>query len=323
MGVRSRMLAFALVAGTTVLPTHHAWAQAGDPEALVHEGVVLRRDGHDDLALERFRRAYEIGHRINAVGFMGFAEQALGQWVAAERDVREALSHGDDPWVRRNHELLERALAVIQQHVGQLDVRGEPAGAEVLVNGNRAGTLPLAEPVRVAAGTIPLEVRADGFITVTRNVSVSAGQLSRETVDLARGDTRPAAAASRVDETRSRSSSGPSSPGGATVVPIVLGTAGVVLLGAGIGFNLWRENVAADYNQNCPPGPPDTPECATRRSNAGLATGLAVGSYVIGGAAVAASVILLVTSRGAARREARDSCGPGPGDLGVSCTVMF
>lgn len=162
-----------------------AFAQSQDPQVLVREGLALRRDGHDVQALERFRRAYEIGHGANALGLMGLAEGALGQWVAAERDVREALAHLDDPWVQRRRSDLEVARGVIQQHLGTLEVTGEPVGAEVSVNGDRVGVLPLAT-VTLAVGTGALEVRSDGYYPLSRPINVEAGTTARERVSLQR-----------------------------------------------------------------------------------------------------------------------------------------
>ena len=172
-------LAIACLAGGSV-----AEAQSEDPDTLLHEGVQFRREGHDDQALERFRRAYELGHRINALGQMGFAEQALGQWTLADRDVREALSHTNDPWVHHNNAALEQAIATIGQHVGRLDIAGGVPGAEIRIDGQVVGTLPLSSPIRAVAGSAGLEVRAVGYLTVSRQIVVNAGSLVRENVTL-------------------------------------------------------------------------------------------------------------------------------------------
>src|SRR5438445_68534 len=86
---------------------------AGSGDALLREGVELRRQGRDEDALEAFRRAYERDHSAVALAQMGLAEQAVGRWLASEEHVRGALGMTDHPWIQRNHEEIERAYATI------------------------------------------------------------------------------------------------------------------------------------------------------------------------------------------------------------------
>src|SRR4029077_10391627 len=58
------------------------------------------------------------------------------------------------------------------------------AGAELWINGARAGTLPLSEPARVEAGTVVIEVSAAGYTRVRRMTSVEPGGSAREIVHL-------------------------------------------------------------------------------------------------------------------------------------------
>src|SRR5689334_14201627 len=74
-----------------------AWATPahadGDESAdrLLKRGVELRKAGKDDEALEAFRAAYTSRPSPRAQAQIGLAEQALGRWGDAERDLSEAL----------------------------------------------------------------------------------------------------------------------------------------------------------------------------------------------------------------------------------------
>ena len=62
---------------------------------------------------------------------------------------------------------------------------GSPAGAEVLLDGEVVGRLPMERPIRVVNSVVTLQVRAKGFATITRAVQVPRGENgAREQVDL-------------------------------------------------------------------------------------------------------------------------------------------
>lgn len=139
-------------------------AHAADPEALVLEGIALRKDHRDLEALRVFRLAYAESPRPRIRAQIGLAEQALGKWIEAEVDVSAALAEASDPWIEKNAPTLRAALTSIREHLGWLEVTGT-AGAMVFVNGVARGALPLAQPVRVVAGTVAVEGRKEGFVT--------------------------------------------------------------------------------------------------------------------------------------------------------------
>jgi hypothetical protein len=176
-------LAMLALAAGLAAPALPAWG--ADANTLVKEGVDLRKNGNELGALKRFQEAYELAKTPRILAHMGVTEQALGRWAAADRHIREALETGKhDPWIQKNRAALQEALKFVEDHVGRLDVIGEPAGAEVLVEGEAVGVLPLPSPVRVAAGTVVVEVRAQGFIAATRVATIVAHQLSRESFSL-------------------------------------------------------------------------------------------------------------------------------------------
>lgn len=178
MTVLPALLAVAIIGiGIMVHTPIHAASRADE---LLERGIEARRKGRDAEALERFREAYKIDPSPRALAQMGLAEQALGQWMIASQHLRRALSTTDDPWIRKHGAALEQALTEIDSHLGQLDITGIPAGADVLVDGEWVGTLPFSEPLRVSIGTIVVDVRREGYVPVSRPVKVSANIPGRE-----------------------------------------------------------------------------------------------------------------------------------------------
>src|SRR5262245_3668291 len=78
----------ALLALTWVVPVH---AQVADAEKLMSSGIALRRDHKNAEALDLYRQAWALAPSPRVQAHMGLAEQALGQWLEAERDIRAAL----------------------------------------------------------------------------------------------------------------------------------------------------------------------------------------------------------------------------------------
>ena len=159
-------------------------AAAADADALVKEGVALRREGNDLAALKKFEQANGIEQTPRTLSQLGLAEQALGRWGAADRHLRAALASPADAWIAKNRKSIEQALSTVEQHVGQLEVVGSPAGSEVRVDGELVGRLPLPRAVSATAGSVAVEVRAPGHLPIIRSAQVVVGGVTRESFNL-------------------------------------------------------------------------------------------------------------------------------------------
>lgn len=147
----------------TILACGTAVAQGTDPaDAAIRRGVDLRRQGQDDQALQQFKKAYELSPSPRALAQIGLAEQALGRWVDAETHLEAALGSKRDTWIQKNGAILRGALDAIAKHLGNVQVLGEPVGAEVLIQGKVVGHLPMVSPSRVPIGDAQIEVRHPG-----------------------------------------------------------------------------------------------------------------------------------------------------------------
>jgi len=152
---------------------------AGDEDELIRDALQNRKRGNDHMAEVELQRAYDIAHSPRAAAQLGFAEQALGMWPQAEAHVGEALRGTDDRWIRKNRATLEESLATIRAHVGRVEIVGGTAGAQVTVNGQPVGLLPLASAVAVAAGPVEIAVRTPGGPLAVKTVNVAVGEYAR------------------------------------------------------------------------------------------------------------------------------------------------
>lgn len=331
----------ALMAAALVLGGREASAQgvapAGEVEALVRRGVELRQRGDDAGALGVFERALGRSSEPRVLAQLALAEQALGRWLDADRHLRAALSAAGDAWVLRNRAALAVAEAQLGAHLARVRVSGTVAGAEVYANNERIATLPMSEPARVAAGTNVIEVRAPGYVSMTRRVQVEAGEEARETFAFVReAPTAAGALGPTVQALRAvpagAVAAAPAGGGARRALAwttLALGAAGI---GAGVFAVARRDGLVTQHDEHRDPVCPGTGSatqpavCAGFLDEIGAMQALAIGGFVGGGALALTSVVLFATAPStgeSARGVAALRCGVGPGTAGVSCAGVF
>jgi tetratricopeptide (TPR) repeat protein len=155
-----------------------------DADALIEQGIALRRSARDAEALPLFQRAERLAPRSARVQVhLAATYQALGEWEAADRYLTRALEQSEDPYIQRHQSTLAAARRRIDAQIGSLEVLGPP-GTKVRLNGRLVGTLPTAGAIRVAGGIYALEAQLDGHYPVTRSVALAGGSLVRESIRL-------------------------------------------------------------------------------------------------------------------------------------------
>jgi hypothetical protein len=281
-------LVLVLVGG---VPARAAGAEAEDPEALIRQGMELRRQGQDARALPYFEKAYQRSRNPRTAAQLGLVKMALGYWIEAERYLSEGLATPDHPWISKNRSTLESARTNVRGMIGELTVVGEPAGAEVLVNGQPAGKLPLASPIRLGKGAVEVELRAPGYASTSRSLTIAGGGSESVSIALARveeqrqaagagagtdtnpmrgpdggapgggGDGRGDSGTARPDEPPSAPRSG--SPGAMRTVAWTLGGLGAASLVFGVVETFVAVSRKNAFNNHTAPSP--TPENPYRR----------------------------------------------------------
>jgi hypothetical protein len=174
----------AVFLGALAWPPASRAAAAEDAEALIKQGIGLRRAGKDREALVLFQRALEQQPTPKALAQVGLCEHAVGLWVAAETHLEEALRQEKDPWIRKNKAVLQGALDYVKGKLGSIEIWGTPDGAVVTVDDQPAGTLPMSRPARAPEGARTVKIEAPGFVADSRTVEVRRGEMSREHVAL-------------------------------------------------------------------------------------------------------------------------------------------
>lgn len=293
------MRAFAFAVAITFFAP---FAHADEADDLIAKGVELRERGKDEEALALFKRAHAKSATPRARAQVALAEQALGMWIDAERDLSAALGAANDVWIAKHRAALEGALATVKRHLGDLEVRGQD-GAEVYLDGVRLGTAP--GPFRVEAGRRMLEIRARGFVSTTRGVEIPAAGIARETVALVAERTKEAPGeppAPAAEPNAPKTSSQP-------ILGWSLVGAGGALVVVGVVALLVRQGIVNDYNASCPGLGAAQPEgCNDQVSSARTWLTVSIASFAVGGVVATVGGVLVLTSP---KGDTRVACGIG------------
>lgn len=307
-------------------------AEPSTLDARIAEALALRVEHRDAEALTLLTTLWEETHSARARAQMARAEQALGRWLDAERHMGEALAVADDPWIAARRASLEQERRFVREHLGRIEVLGGVPGASVRVDGREGGALPLAEPLWASAGTVVLEVSAEGYVTAQRTVSVTAGATARETLTLVPVRVVeapvPRPEVPVVVRPPARTDPPTRSPVWSTLGVASLVTGGVLLVG-GVASHVARETLVAsaagigcgyDEQTGAVVGGMDCPE---RVSTIDLSTALMATGYVSGALLLGAGVALLATAprRGATGAQTTLMCAPTWG--GARCALRF
>jgi hypothetical protein len=227
-------------------------------EDLIQRGIALRRAAKDEAALAVFLEAEKRApNSVRILLHATTAAQGCGKWVMAHSYLRRASLYRTDPYYQRYRSAIRTVEDTVEQHVGQFRTLGAPAGAEVLLNGQRVGQLPMDEAVVVEVGAYELEVSKPGYFPLRRPVTVSGGGgLSQESVELSSMHAVAGPVTSRAPFTVERndevqiSDRVGASPLRARWVTWALAGGGLALLGTSAALFAVREQRATTWNDD-------------------------------------------------------------------------
>jgi hypothetical protein len=161
-----------------------------DPEALIRQGVQLRRKGDEAKAHGYFQRAYDLAHTPRSAAQLGLADLAIKLWLAADVHITEALD-APDPWVESIKASLVKSRASARTHLGKIEIEGVPPDAEIEATDRPRTKMPASGALYFTPGPVHVRIQAVGFEPFTQDTAVEAGGTTRLHVALARIETPP------------------------------------------------------------------------------------------------------------------------------------
>jgi hypothetical protein len=252
-----------------------------DPEALIRQGIELRRQGDDVRAEGYFRRAYEIAHTPRSMAQLGLVELAIGDNMAAELYLTNALA-GDDAWIQSYQKTLEDSRLSARGHLMQVVVTDAPPGTSAVVEKEPREELHLDGVLWLKPGSTIVVFEAAGYQPITMTIRGEPGTIQRIVVGFVHAGENGAALTEahptiQKDDASSRSRVGRRWTG----VGIAIGVAGAAVGGVGTALlvtgNSKRDDIEAAANNDTKPyDPSDGNWRSLQREGIGLMIGGAV-----------------------------------------------
>ena len=181
------ILLVALLLAPVALPSR-ALAQADDRPAAraeFEQGSVAFAANSYELALQHFQEAYRLAPHPNVRLNIANCYDQLDRPIEALFHYELFLSESERPAAAQRREV-DTAVRRLRTRVGSIALQVTPDGALITIDGSEQRRAPVAEPVRVVAGSHRIEVRLDGYQTETQTVEVAGGASARVALRLRR-----------------------------------------------------------------------------------------------------------------------------------------
>jgi hypothetical protein len=170
------LLAFAPLASAAP-----SWAQAAadDPttdiaRARFKEGVGFYDKGQFEQARAAFLQAYALKKHPAVLLNLAWSSLKSGHLLEAQHYFKQFLAESKDITDKQRADAND-GLNQANAKLGRIDVVA-PAGTDVTVDGDKAGTTPLTDPVMVEPGAHTVKFRGPDGATDTDSVTVLAGE---------------------------------------------------------------------------------------------------------------------------------------------------
>jgi hypothetical protein len=187
-----------LITGMSAVPPYaraqrHAPGNVEAGRGHFDRGVDYYRDGNINAALIEFKRAYDAAPNYRVLYNLGQVANALNDYVEAQRYFQRYLQDGGAEIDPERRAEVNALITKLGGRIASVTVVCSVEGAQIYVDDVPVGVSPLAEPLRVSAGTRRIAAAVTGKPRSTRVIEAVGGE--QLTVEIeAVGAAHPAAA---------------------------------------------------------------------------------------------------------------------------------
>jgi PEGA domain len=147
--------------------------------ALFDRAVELYREGDLDAAVAQFERVYELAPKPAILYNLAQIQAERHQYVAATALYEKFLeSSSEDASSTRKDDAREQ-LQKLRDRIAELWVESNVDEAELFIDDERVGTLPLEQPLKIGAGVSRIRVSKRGYVSAVHTLKVVGGDRPR------------------------------------------------------------------------------------------------------------------------------------------------
>jgi len=247
-------------------------------------GIELADQGDYQGALQAFSAAYSASPHFAVLYNIGQAQVALGRPLEAVATLSRYLREGQDNVQPERRREVEEQIKLLESFLVELDVTTDRSGATITVDGREAGRTPLAEPVRLTAGSHKITAGLDG--------SATASSVASQQPEVCPPLLNPPP----ILEARPAAQPVPVRSGLRRALPYALAGTGVALGAGALGIYLWKRGeyerwqTGATALQSLTPGSVSYQARAT--DNQRMAASLTTANHAILGLAIAGGALV-------------------------------
>ncbi|HET9956493.1 MAG TPA: PEGA domain-containing protein [Polyangiaceae bacterium] len=156
--------------------------------ARVHflRAVQFFNDGDFKLSLVEFRRAYEISGNYRVLYNIGQVNHQLSNYTKALTSLERYLAEGGDDVPEDRRQEVSQSIVELNKKVARVRLITNVDVAELWLDDDSQGEIHPGQVVVIDAGDHRLELRRQGYRSALTQVSLTAGENSDLTLNLAR-----------------------------------------------------------------------------------------------------------------------------------------
>lgn len=257
--------------------------------ALFKEGNTLIRESAWPEAIAKYREALAHWKHPAIYYNLALALVNLDQPLEIYDALEQALAYGVGPLDPEKVDRAKSTKLLVEKQIGNVEYTLDVAGATLVFDGKEVFTGPGTYKARVRAGEHTVVARADGYTPVPLTVKILGGTTSAITIPMYTD-------AELTRETRKMPGWVPYTVLGGGVVVAAVGA--LLHSSAKTGFEDFDQAIsscaATDPSGGCSTLPAGV---ADKKSSAESSQTMAFTAYAVGGAAVAAGIVLVILNR--------------------------
>jgi len=136
---------------------------------------LLFHNGDFAGAIAKFQQAYDLSKEPRLLFDMALAEKNRHSYARMQKLLERYEGEASATMSAKEKAIVDRAVAAIHNLVATVRLDVSEAGATVSIDGEPAGTTPLAEPLLVDLGKHMLSAQKTGFESTSKTIDVQGG----------------------------------------------------------------------------------------------------------------------------------------------------